>query len=140
MKFYLKLFLYLITLAPALAFASGKGLHKIVIDAGHGGTDAGAGGKFSHEKDLTLAISLRLGELIESNLKNVEVIYTRTTDFYPSLKERHRIANQANADLFVSIHINSSKGSTERIFEGYKTIKKKKKRVQVPIYLSLIHI
>ena len=113
---------------PTFALAAGKGLHKIVIDAGHGGSDAGAGGKFSHEKDLTLAISLRLGALIEKNLKNVEVIYTRTTDIYPSLKERHRIANQANADLFISIHINSSRGTTERVFQGYKTIKKKKKR------------
>lgn len=124
---------------PTFALAAGKGLHKIVIDAGHGGSDAGAGGKFSHEKDLTLAISLRLGALIEKNLKNVEVIYTRTTDIYPSLKERHRIANQANADLFISIHINSSRGTTERVFQGYKTIKKKKKRVQVPIYKVIHH-
>jgi N-acetylmuramoyl-L-alanine amidase len=139
MKFYIKLYLIILAFMPTFALAAGKGLHKIVIDAGHGGSDAGAGGKFSHEKDLTLAISLRLGALIEKNLKNVEVIYTRTTDIYPSLKERHRIANQANADLFVSIHINSSRGSTERIFEGYKTIKKKKKRVQVPIYRVIHH-
>ncbi len=84
----------------------------IVIDPGHGGRDPGALGSFSYEKNITLAIALKTGSYLEKNLKNVVVIYTRTTDAFVELKDRPAIANKNNADLFISIHANwaSSKG------------------------------
>ncbi len=81
---------------------------KIVIDAGHGGKDPGCIGRYSKEKELTMAVAFKLGKMITQNLRDVKVIYTREYDWYPSLPERHTIANDAKADLFISIHINSS--------------------------------
>ena len=93
--------------------ASGSGKNwVIVIDAGHGGKDPGALGSFSAEKDLTLAIALKTGSLIEKNLENVTVLYTRKTDTFIELKDRPDIANKNNADLFISIHANSTKSRT----------------------------
>lgn len=86
-------------------------LTTVVIDPGHGGKDPGAQGKFSLEKDITLKISLKLGKLIEENIPDVKVVYTRTTDVFPALHERAEIANKAEADLFISIHVNSSSNS-----------------------------
>lgn len=83
------------------------GVHTVVIDAGHGGKDPGAVGKRGKEKDIALAIALKLGKYIEDNIQDVEVIYTRKTDIYPKLIERARIANDAEADLFISIHVNA---------------------------------
>jgi N-acetylmuramoyl-L-alanine amidase len=80
----------------------------IVIDAGHGGKDPGALGAFSREKDINLAIALKTGEYIEQNIKNVTVIYTRHDDSTVELYDRPKIANKANADLFISIHTNST--------------------------------
>lgn len=112
---------------------------KVVLDAGHGGKDGGARGKYSSEKDLTLAIVLKLGRLLNDSLKNVEVIYTRTTDVYPSLKERHAIANQSAADLFISVHINATAGRTERVLTGHHYVGKGKKRRKVPTYRTIVH-
>ncbi|MGC9331095.1 MAG: N-acetylmuramoyl-L-alanine amidase family protein, partial [Bacteroidales bacterium] len=86
-------------------------LQKVVIDPGHGGKDPGAVGKFSNEKDIVLNIALKLGEYIEKNFPDVEVIYTRKTDKYLKLYERAKIANDAKADLFISIHANASTSS-----------------------------
>ncbi len=83
-------------------------IRTVVIDAGHGGKDSGAVGKKTQEKDIALSIALKLGALIEENLKDVKVIYTRTTDVFVELYERADIANRAEADLFISIHVNSS--------------------------------
>lgn len=80
----------------------------IVIDPGHGGRDPGALGSMSREKDITLAIALKTGEYIQQNMKNVKVIYTRKDDSYVELYDRPKIANKANADLFISIHANSA--------------------------------
>ncbi len=82
-------------------------IRKVVIDAGHGGKDSGARGKSSYEKDIALAIALKLGYYIEKNIKDVEVIYTRKTDVFIELYQRGDIANKAKADLFISIHANS---------------------------------
>lgn len=112
---------------------------KVVLDAGHGGKDGGARGKYSSEKDLTLALVLKLGKVLNDSLKNVEVIYTRTTDVYPSLKERHAIANQAGADLFISVHINATAGRKERVRTGYHYVGKGKKRRKVPTYKTIVH-
>lgn len=83
------------------------GIKTVVIDPGHGGHDGGCQGSFSNEKDVALAISLKLGSYIEENFKDVKVIYTRTTDVFVKLDERAKIANKAQADLFICIHVNS---------------------------------
>ncbi len=83
-------------------------IHTVVIDAGHGGKDSGALGKFSKEKDIVLSLSLKVGKYIEENYDNVEVIYTRTTDEFIPLHKRAEIANENNADVFISIHANAN--------------------------------
>lgn len=83
----------------------------LVIDPGHGGTDPGKpkGSKtMKHEKDINLAIALRLGEYIHHNLPDVKVLYTRSSDVYVSLEDRVEFANKHNATYFISIHANSS--------------------------------
>lgn len=84
-------------------------LKTVVIDAGHGGKDPGARNGNIREKDITLSIALQLGKMIESNYPSVKVIYTRTADKFVELHERANIANKNNADLFISIHVNSAK-------------------------------
>lgn len=94
----------------------------IVIDAGHGGKDAGAIGVTGvKEKDINLAIALKLGKLIEENMKDVKVIYTRKTDKFIDLYKRGKIANESNGKLFISIHCNSTpkKPSNANGFEVY---------------------
>lgn len=135
------LFSFLFISTPHPIFANGKKITKIVIDAGHGGHDAGAIGQISKEKDLTLQVALRLGKIIKDSLPGVEVIYTRTSDVYPTLVERHEIANQSKADLFVSVHVNSSPGTYSKVFAGYKMVRKgrSKKRVKVATYRTIHH-
>jgi N-acetylmuramoyl-L-alanine amidase len=79
----------------------------VVIDAGHGGNDPGAIGKIFKEKDINLKVALKLGSLIRNNCKDVKVIYTRNKDVFVSLNRRAEIANNAKADLFISIHTNA---------------------------------
>jgi N-acetylmuramoyl-L-alanine amidase len=86
-------------------------IHTVIIDPGHGGKDSGALGKNSKEKDIVLAIGLKLGKFIEDNLPDVKVIYTRKTDDFIPLYRRAEIANENKADLFISIHANSSPNS-----------------------------
>lgn len=82
----------------------------IVIDPGHGGKDPGAiGVNGAKEKDINLAIALKLGKLIEDNMKDVKVVYTRKTDVFVDLYKRGKIANENNGKLFISIHCNSTK-------------------------------
>ena len=80
----------------------------LVIDAGHGGKDPGAIGRKSKEKNINLAVALELGRLVTKNCPDVKVVYTRKTDVFVELDERARIANKAKADLFISIHVNST--------------------------------
>ena len=80
----------------------------VVIDAGHGGHDSGALGKKVKEKDIALAIVLKVGKLIEKNFSDVKVVYTRSTDVFIDLYRRPQIANEIHADLFISIHCNSN--------------------------------
>lgn len=79
----------------------------VVIDAGHGGHDPGAIGRISREKNINLNVALKLGKLIEANCRDVKVVYTRKTDVFIPLNRRAEIANNAKADLFISIHTNA---------------------------------
>ncbi|MBP1615048.1 MAG: N-acetylmuramoyl-L-alanine amidase [Bacteroidetes bacterium] len=83
----------------------------VVIDPGHGGHDPGAIGSFSKEKNINLNVALKLGRLIENNNDDVKVIFTRSTDVFIPLDRRAEIANNAKADLFISIHTNAVAGS-----------------------------
>ncbi len=92
----------------------------LVIDAGHGGHDAGAVGNFSKEKNINLNVALAFGRYVESNCPDVRVIYTRKTDKFVPLHERATIANRNKADLFISIHTNALPGGrTARGLETY---------------------
>ena len=91
----------------AVALAAKKGF-TLVIDAGHGGHDAGALGTFSKEKNINLNVALAFGRLVENNCPGVNVIYTRKTDVFIPLHQRADIANRNKADLFISIHTNSA--------------------------------
>lgn len=93
-------------------------IRRIVLDPGHGGRDPGAVGVRSKEKDIVLAISLKLGNYINEYLPDVEVLYTRTTDEFIELHRRAEIANKNNADLFISIHANAN---TNRSVRGTDT-------------------
>ena len=139
MRFLAFFFLTLLGTYPVSASPNAKRVTKIVLDAGHGGTDPGARGQFSSEKDLTMAIVSRVGQLIKDSMPGVQVIYTRTTDFKVPLAERHEIANRAEADLLISIHINSTAGRTERVLTGHTYVGKGKKRRKVPTYRTVHH-
>lgn len=100
----------LITIVAILAAISIDAVNKkftLVIDAGHGGHDAGAAGLFSKEKNINLNVALAFGRLVEENCPDVKVIYTRKKDVFVALHERANIANRNKADLFVSIHTNA---------------------------------
>jgi N-acetylmuramoyl-L-alanine amidase len=126
--------LLLVFLTVSTHQANAKKISKIVLDAGHGGHDFGAPGQYSHEKDLTLAITMRLGRMMHDSMPDVQVVYTRITDDYPELKERHEIANQAKADLMIAIHINAAAHKKSRELVGHRIVKRHGKRMQQPIY------
>ena len=89
------------------AFSPAPPVLTVVLDAGHGGKDPGnlgTGRYTATEKDVTLDVTLQLGAYITENLPEVKVVYTRTDDSYPTLKERVHLANNSKADLFISIH------------------------------------
>jgi N-acetylmuramoyl-L-alanine amidase len=112
-------------------FAQEYKIKTIVIDAGHGGKDGSTRGEYSTEKDVALKTALRLGKLIEENIKDVKVIFTRSDDTFIPLYERIAIANNAKADLFISIHCNDMPVYATRYISGYTRNKKGKK---VPVY------
>ncbi|MCH2044779.1 MAG: N-acetylmuramoyl-L-alanine amidase, partial [Saprospiraceae bacterium] len=84
-----------------------KKVRRVIIDAGHGGKDSGSLGSKCQEKDIALKIALKLGEYISTYLPDVEVVYTRKTDKFIPLHERAEIANDSDADVFISVHCNS---------------------------------
>ncbi len=104
----------------SLTRALGLKISRIVIDPGHGGHDTGTIGPHGlMEKDLCLDVALRLGREIEDKLPGAEVIYTRKDDTFIPLEERTAIANEAKADLFISVHANSSHDAAARGIETY---------------------
>ena len=111
---------FLLMLCAIAAQADGKKF-ILVIDAGHGGHDAGAVGIYSREKDINLKVALEFGALVTQNCPDVKVIYTRSTDIFIPLYKRPDIANKAKADLFVSIHTNSVPKDAPRTARGVET-------------------
>ncbi|WP_153796169.1 N-acetylmuramoyl-L-alanine amidase family protein [Foetidibacter luteolus] len=119
-----------------------RGLKTVVIDAGHGGSDTGAPGEYSYEKNIALAVALKLGALMKVEMPDVNIVYTRTTDVFDPPQLKAWKANNAKGDLFISIHCNSADPIRHSEFVGYKYetryVKKKKKkikqRVKVPQY------
>ncbi|PYU07787.1 MAG: N-acetylmuramoyl-L-alanine amidase [Acidobacteria bacterium] len=98
----------------------GLKIGRIVIDAGHGGHDTGTIGPTGlMEKDLCLDVALRLGKIIQQRLPGADVVFTRSDDTFIPLEERTHIANEAKADMFISIHANSSRDSEARGIETY---------------------
>jgi N-acetylmuramoyl-L-alanine amidase len=102
------------------AFTQGYKIKTIVIDAGHGGRDGSTRGLYSTEKDVALKTALHLGAAIEANMKDVKVIYTRTEDVFIPLYERIAVANNAKADLFISIHCNDMPVRRSTVVTGYR--------------------
>ncbi len=119
-KKYLILFFALIFSLP-----NAQKKFTIVLDPGHGGGDIGANRRYEdlgtvREKDITLAVTLKLGRILEKN-KDYKVIYTRKIDEFPSLTDRTTLANRSKADLFISIHVNSSAASSSSTAIGTET-------------------
>ena len=114
-RLILSLFLVLV------AVVAGAKDFTVVIDAGHGGKDPGAlsaNGKIK-EKDITLKVALMVGESIEKKYPEVKVLYTRKTDVFVGLNDRARMANKADADLFISIHVNAAQNRSAKGAETY---------------------
>lgn len=111
--------LFLTIIGTVFAMAAPKKF-TLVIDAGHGGKDPGAKGKYSYEKNIALKVALAFGRYVEQNCSDVKVIYTRKTDVFVTLHGRADIANRNKADMFISIHVNSAPGSkTAKGLETY---------------------
>ncbi|TDO27983.1 N-acetylmuramoyl-L-alanine amidase [Sediminibacterium goheungense] len=102
-------------------------LRRIIVDAGHGGEDVGARGRYSTESQISLEVALKLEKMLQEALPDVEIVMTRRTDVFHSVIQKADIANQAKGDLFVCIHVNSAAASKRREFIGYKTITVKRK-------------
>ena len=112
-------FLFILTaLVLCLPMMADKA-YTVVLDAGHGGKDPGAVGKFSKEKDLNLQLALAVGKKISEQYPDVNVVYTRSTDVFIPLQTRADIANKNNADLFISIHTNSAESKSPRGVETF---------------------
>ncbi|MBE7174936.1 MAG: N-acetylmuramoyl-L-alanine amidase [Mucilaginibacter polytrichastri] len=108
--------------APAPKSAGIYKIKTVVIDAGHGGHDAGARGEFSSEKWVTLQLALRVQKLLQREMKDLNVVLTRNTDTFVELKKRAEIASQNQGDLFVSIHCNSLAPRRVKVGRGYRLV------------------
>ncbi len=112
---------FFILLMPALSVAQSHigEIRCICIDPGHGGEDPGAIGLKSYEKTITLNLALKVGKLIKAQYPEMKIVYTRDKDVSVGLKERTKIANDGKADLFISIHINSSNNRNAKGVETF---------------------
>lgn len=117
MKRYVFILFALFLCAVATVAADRK--FTLVIDAGHGGHDAGAVGAISKEKNINLKVALAFGRYVEQNCPDVRVVYTRKTDVFVTLNGRADIANKAKADLFISVHTNAVERGYVKGFEVY---------------------
>ena len=123
-------------------------LHTIVIDPGHGGFDPGTHGLLAKEKDVALAISLRLGKALEQAFPGIRIVYTRTTDIMPGnkptlqegIRYRAELANRSNGDLFICIHCNSNgrpAGSYPvKHLVRYRLVGKGRNKRSIPVYAT----
>lgn len=127
--------------APAYFFQK-PALRTIVIDAGHGGKDFGASGSYSYEKDITLAIALKLQKAMNIAMPDVRIVMTRTTDIFDAPTVKAAKANASNGDLFISIHCDYASPikhsevtghRTETYYTGKGKSRKKHTRT-VPVY------
>ena len=98
---------------------TGKKITTVVIDAGHGGKDPGAVGRKTKEKDVTLKVAKMTGDYIKQYCPDVKVVYTRSSDVFLTLQKRAQIANDNNADLFISIHCNATKSTNVQGVETF---------------------
>ncbi len=114
-----RIFFVVLILWAVVCSSTAAGKFVLVIDAGHGGKDSGAPGKYSVEKDINLPVALAFGKYVERNCPDVKVVYTRKSDVFVELKERANIANRNKADLFISIHTNALDGG--KIARGFQT-------------------
>lgn len=117
-KLYIGILTLLTTLVTPIIQLSAQNF-KVVVDPGHGGKDPGAIGKVGREKQINLAVALKLGKLINDRHGDTKVIYTRSTDKFVELSERANIANRSKANLFISIHTNATKTATVRGTETF---------------------
>ena len=121
---------------------SGARINTIIVDAGHGGTDQGARGKYSTEAQITLQLALKLETILRQELQETRIVMTRTTQSYHNVREKADIANQQKGDLFVCIHVNAAPPKRHRELTGYKTRtyytgkgkKRKKVTKKEPVY------
>jgi N-acetylmuramoyl-L-alanine amidase len=117
-------------------------IKTIIIDAGHGGSDAGARGKFSTEAQITLELALKLEEILKSEMSDTRIVMTRRTDIFHNVREKAKIANSENGDLFICIHVNAAPPRQHKELVRYKTVtyytgkgKNRKKRTRKePVY------
>ncbi len=121
----------ILTLQVICYAQNSKGLRTVIVDAGHGGHDAGAVGQYenslrSKEKDVTLAISLKVVAELKKQMPELNVIPTRTTDVYQNPNEKARLANEYKGDLFLCIHADSGPLKTGRRQIGTRTVTKYK--------------
>ena len=131
---YIYVLLPFLLFVPLISFTTNLSdspyrIKTIVIDAGHGGHDGATRGVYSKEKDLALQVALRLGKAVEERLKDVKVVYTRSSDVFIPLYERIGMANRIKADLFISIHCNAM--PVKRIIKSYR---KDSRGRRVPVY------
>lgn len=118
LKFYLipLALLTFIGVSSPVAHAQSAKKYKVVLDPGHGGKDWGTRGAKVKEKDVVLSVSKKVGEYLEQYTDDIEVIFTRKEDKFIELDQRPVLANQAEADLFVSIHANAMPKGNSHIF------------------------
>ncbi len=100
----------------------GSKIRTIIVDAGHGGTDVGARGRYSTESQITLQIALKLEETLKAQLPDTRIVMTRKTDIYHNVKEKANIANSQGGDLFVCVHVNAAPSIKHKELERYKTV------------------
>jgi len=117
-------------------------IKTIIVDAGHGGTDVGARGRYSTEAQITLQIALKLEEKLKEQLPETRIVMTRKTDIFHNVREKANIANSNGGDLFVCVHVNAAPPIKHRELVNYKTVtyytgkgkSRKKKTKKVPVY------
>ena len=117
-KYFVFLLCVFLSFLPAVSDAQKKDF-VLVLDPGHGGRDPGAVGRISKEKDIVLSVARMVGDLVEKNMRDVKVIYTRKTDVFVPLERRAAIANENHADMFISIHVNAAKNRSAYGAETY---------------------